>query len=123
MARLTVRQSEVVKTRRAGTARPLELSIIYGLLSLSAAFLLLPLLWAVASSFTPNEKVFEYAYPFSFRALLPTEFTLEAYHALFARGFGRTLLNTLGLGLVTVLVGGFVNALAGFAFARFLFRG
>lgn len=120
---LTVRQSRVVKTRRAGAGHPLELIIIYSLLSLSAAFLLLPLLWAIAASFTPNEKVFEYAYPFSFRALLPLDFTLEAYEALFARGFGRTLLNTFVLGAVTVLVGGLANALAGFAFARFQFKG
>ncbi len=84
---------------------------------------MLPLLWAIAASFTPNDKVFEYAYPFSWRALLPADFTLEAYRNLFDRGFGRTLLNTLGIGLVTVFVGGFVNALAGFAFARFEFRG
>lgn len=120
---LTVRQSKDVKRRRIGTGRPLELSIIYSLLGLSAAFLLLPLLWAIAASFTPNEKVFEYAYPFSFRALLPLDFTLEAYEALFARGFGRTLLNTLVLGLSTVLIGGIINALAGFAFARFQFTG
>lgn len=101
----------------------IEVVIIYTLLSLSAAFLLFPLLWAIAASFTPNAKVFQYASPFSFRALFPAEFTLEAYQALFARGFGRTLLNTLFLGLVTVFVGGFVNALAGFAFARFHFWG
>ncbi len=102
---------------------PGELVIIYLLLSLSAAFLVLPLLWAIAASFTPNDKVFEYAYPFSPRAFLPAEFTLEAYQALFDRGFGRTILNTLALGLITVLLGGFANALAGFAFARFTFWG
>ncbi len=120
---LTVQQPKDVKRRRIGTGRPLELTIIYSLLGLSAAFLLLPLLWAIAASFTPNEKVFEYAYPFSFKALLPLDFTLEAYKALFARGFGRTLLNTLVLGLSTVLIGGIINALAGFAFARFQFTG
>jgi multiple sugar transport system permease protein len=119
----SAQQTSAVKTWHKSAARPLELTIIYLLLSLSAAFLLLPLLWAIAASFSPNEKVFEYAYPFSFRALLPAKFTLEAYQALFARGFGRTILNTLVLGLVTVFVGGFVNALAGFAFARFQFWG
>ena len=111
------------KARRLGASTPVELVIIYFLLSLSAAFLLLPLLWAFAASFTPNEKVFEYAYPFSWRALLPVEFTLDAYKALFDRGFGRTIFNTLVLGFVTVFVGGAVNALAGFAFARFHFKG
>lgn len=120
---LTLQPVKNAKARRTGSGRPLELIVIYSLLMLSAAFLLLPLLWAIAASFTPNEKVFEYAYPFSLRALLPLNFTLDAYRALFARGFGRTLLNTLILGVVTLFVGGFTNALAGFAFARFQFRG
>ncbi len=120
---LTTQPTKGLKVRRTGSGRPLELIVVYSLLTLSAAFLLLPLLWAVAASFTPNEKVFAYAYPFSLRALLPLDFTLDAYKALFARGFGRTLLNTLVLGLVTLFVGGFANALAGFAFARFQFRG
>ena len=119
----TPQPANAPKTRRAGSGRPVELIIIYSLLTLSAAFLLLPLLWAIAASFTPNEKVFEYAYPFSLRALLPFDFTLEAYSALFARGFGQSLLNTLILGFVTLFVGGIANALAGFAFARFQFRG
>ena len=124
MARsLSTQQRSSVKARRFQNRHPAELTLIYSLLCLSAAFLLLPLLWAIAASFTPNAKVFEYAYPFSFRALLPADFTLEAYRALFARGFGRTLLNTLFLGLTTVLVGGLVNALAGFAFAKFQFVG
>ena len=124
MARsLSTQQRSSVKTRRFQNRHPVELTLIYSLLCLSAAFLLLPLLWAIAASFTPNAKVFEYAYPFSFRALLPADFTLEAYRALFARGFGRTLLNTLFLGLTTVLVGGLVNAFAGFAFAKFQFVG
>ena len=124
MARsLSTQQRSSVKARRFQNRHPAELTLIYSLLCLSAAFLLLPLLWAIAASFTPNAKVFEYAYPFSFRALLPADFTLEAYRTLFARGFGRTLLNTLFLGLTTVLVGGLVNALAGFAFAKFQFVG
>jgi multiple sugar transport system permease protein/putative chitobiose transport system permease protein len=97
--------------------------IIYLLLIIVAIIMIVPLLWAFAASFTPNDKVFEYAYPFSPRAFLPVEFTLEAYQNLFARGFGTTLLNTLILGAIVVLVGGTVNAMAGFAFARFQFRG
>jgi len=101
----------------------LERIVVYGLLIGVAIIMLLPLLWAIAASFTPNEKVFEYAYPFSPRAFLPVEFTLEAYQNIFGRGFGRSLTNTLFLGLVTVMVGGTINAMAGFAFARFEFRG
>ena len=97
--------------------------LTYGLLIIVAIFVLLPLMWAFAASFTPNAKVFEYAFPFSLRALFPVDFTLEAYEALFARGFGNALKNSFWLSGVTVVLGGSINALAGFAFARFEFRG
>lgn len=100
-----------------------ERALIYALLLLVALLALLPLMWAFAASFTPNAKVFEYAFPFSLRALFPVEFTLEAYEALFARGFGDALKNSFWLAGVTVVLGGAINALAGFAFARFEFRG
>lgn len=100
-----------------------ERLLIYALLVLVALLALLPLMWAFAASFTPNAKVFEYAFPFSLRALFPVEFTLEAYDALFARGFGNALKNSFWLAGVTVVLGGTINALAGFAFARFEFRG
>ena len=97
--------------------------VIYVLLIFVAALILLPMLWAFAASFTPNDKVFQYASPFSLRAFFPVDFTVEAYAYLFEHGFGLSLLNTFVLGIVVVFVGGLVNALAGFAFARFEFRG
>ena len=102
---------------------PGETLLVYALHIIVAGLFILPLMWAIAASFSPNELVFKYAYPFSWRALLPGEFTLQAYASLFARNFGLSLSNTFALGVIVVLVGGLVNALAGFAFARFDFRG
>ena len=100
------------------------LSILkYVLLVVIAIGILIPLLWGISASFTPLEKTFEYAYPFSWKALFPVNFTLEAYQGIFARGFMRSILNTLWLGIVTVFVGGFICTSAGFAFARFDFPG
>ena len=96
---------------------------VYALLMLGVVIVIVPLMWAAAASFTPNHKVFEYAYPFSWRALFPVDFTLEAYDNLFDRGFGRAVGNTFFLAIATVIIGGAVNALAGFAFGRFEFRG
>jgi len=118
----------VADASRAGSRRRqrrelLEKTLIYALLTLVAAVFLIPLLWAIAASFTPNNLVFRYAYPFSWRAFLPVDFTLEAYRNLFARNFERPLINTFILGITAVFVGGLVNAMAGFAFARFDFAG
>ncbi len=98
-------------------------ALAYCLLIAGIIIVVLPLMWAAAASFTPNHKVFEYAYPFSWRALFPVDFTLEAYENLFARGFGRAVRNTFFLAVSTVIIGGAANALAGFAFGRFEFRG
>jgi multiple sugar transport system permease protein len=119
----TVEVSAEVTPPPVRTPLPVEQIVIYTLLTLAAIFALLPLLWGIAASFTPNQKVFEYAYPFSFRAFLPVDFTLEAYQSLFEGGFGRAIVNTLFLGLITVVLGGLISSMAGFAFARFNFRG
>ncbi len=100
-----------------------ETLLIYALHFIVAGICILPLMWAIAASFSPNELVFKYAYPFSWRALFPNEFTLSAYQSLFERNFGLSLSNTFFLGVIVVAVGGVVNAMAGFAFARFNFRG
>jgi multiple sugar transport system permease protein len=118
-AKVNAQQRVKVRPKQAN----LEQIVIYALLILVAIVMVIPLLWAVAASFTPNDKVFQYAYPFSWRAFLPVDFTLEAYRNLFARGFGRSLINSFILGFTVVFVGGIVNAMAGFAFARFEFWG
>lgn len=85
--------------------------------------ILIPLLWGIAASFTPLEKTYEYAYPFSWKAFFPVDFTLEAYQAIFERGFDNSLSNTFFLGITTVVIGGLICTTAGFAFARFDFPG
>ena len=112
-----------VKTNRKPLRAYAQPALAYCLLIAGIIIVVLPLMWAGAASFTPNHKVFEYAYPFSWRALFPVDFTLEAYENLFARGFGRAVGNTFFLAVSTVIIGGAANALAGFAFGRFEFRG
>ena len=120
---VAVKAASRAGSRRRRGRETLEKTLIYALLTLVAAIFLIPLLWAIAASFTPNNLVFRYAYPFSWRAFLPVDFTLEAYRNIFARGFERSMINTLILGMTVVVVGGVVNAMAGFAFARFDFAG
>lgn len=97
--------------------------VLYLLLVLTAIIVLAPLEWIMASSFTTRETVWANVLPFSWRALLPAELTLAAYRGIFAEGFGRTILNTLFVGATTTVLSLLVGATAGFAFARFDFRG
>jgi ABC-type glycerol-3-phosphate transport system permease component len=106
-----------------GWVKAVAQGVIYVLLLLVAIWTIVPLLWAFAGSFSPTEKVFQYVFPFTWRAFIPVDFTLEAYVGLSEYGFGRAVVNTLILGVFTVVVGGIANAMAGFAFARFDFRG
>ena len=83
-----------------------------------------PLQWAIASSFSQNDLIFRNVFPFSWKAFVPSQFTMEAYQALFTqRDFGLVLRNTFILSIGTVLLSGLINLLAGFAFATFDFNG
>ncbi len=95
---------------------------IYALLIILAIIVILPLEWIIASSFTNRETVFKNVLPFSFKALWPSNPTLDAYRGIFDGGFGRAILNTLGVAITTVLGCLVVGTTAGFAFARFDFR-
>src|SRR5215207_2888663 len=135
---------DVVATQEIGARQPLgpgrrwQRILGYSLLIGTALIAILPLLWAVAASFTPLEKVTEYAYPLSWKAFVPIDFTLDAYRSLLlgnqreglseasgivGGGFARALWNSLALSLSTVVISGGASALAGFAFARFHFPG
>lgn len=104
--------------------RIIRSTVLYLLFFVTCALAIVPLLWAVSASFTPVEKVFTYAYPFSWRAFFPVDPTLEAYRNLFLEDdFGRAILNSLILSFTVVVAGGLMSAMAGFAFAVFRFPG
>ncbi len=110
--------------RRRKTTEITKTLSSYFLLLLVMVIIVVPLMWSIAASFTPNEEVFEHVFPFSWRALFPSSPTLEAYVALFEqRDFGRAILNTLLLAFGSVFIGILISAMAGFAFAKFEFRG
>ena len=48
---------------------------------------------------------------------------IDAYIAIFQKDFGRAILNTAFVSVVSVVAGLLLNSMAGFAFARFAFRG
>lgn len=99
-------------------------TIQYGLMLLYAIFLILPVFFSLMSSIRPSEEIFKYASPFTLSTFIPKTLSLEAFRSLFVDyGFMRPLVNTVAVCGVTVVVGLALNGLAGFAFAKFHFKG
>ncbi len=94
-------------------------AIVYVLLLLGSIITLVPLLWMVSASMMPSGEASTYPPP-----ILPSTFTFEHYADLFQRlNLGRYFLNSaLIAGLIT-LISLLINSMAGYAFAKFRFRG
>jgi multiple sugar transport system permease protein len=97
--------------------------LVYLLLITVAAIVILPMSWIIVSSFTTAETVWSNVLPFSWRAFFPEVFSIAGYQEIFQKGYGQAILNTLFIGVITVVVSILICAAAGFAFARFQFRG
>jgi multiple sugar transport system permease protein len=93
--------------------------VVHGALAAAAVLTLLPLLWMVSASLMPTGEA-SMVPP----RWLPSAPTLAHYHELFARlELARAFMNSLAIAVVTTLVSVTLNALAGYAFARFQFAG
>jgi len=95
------------------------------LLCLSFSFLI-PLVWLLTSSLRSDEDIFKNTIPFTWRTLVPFQPQVDAYIFLFSDKrvpFVRALINTIVVSVVTAAIGCVVNGLAGFAFAKYNFRG
>ncbi len=108
--------SGVVGEARGGPLR-------YGLLSVAAMVILLPLLWLALASLRPQAEIFRPAVEFGWATFIPSRITLANYAALVRGDFPRAVLNSTIVATATVIAGVLVNSLAGFAFAVFEFRG
>lgn len=105
------------------TSRYLNLLMIGFSLVVISVFIF-PYAFMVLSSFKPNEDVFRYAYPLSWKTIIPPSPTLENYPDVFlANNFSRKLLNSLLVSLAQVLGTLVVCSLAAFAFSRYQYRG
>jgi multiple sugar transport system permease protein/putative chitobiose transport system permease protein len=98
--------------------------VTYLLLLIYGLFVVMPILIVLLSSIRPGEEIFKNMMPFTWRTLLPTQITLKAYVALFQEyHFGKVLFNSFYVATLTVAIGILINAMAGFAFGVFRFRG
>ncbi|MDP6271073.1 MAG: carbohydrate ABC transporter permease [Alphaproteobacteria bacterium] len=105
------------------TAKDWQRSILWISLTLFAVFFfLLPVVWMVSSSLTPNSVVLEYP-----PRWLPAEVTLENYVEVFmtqrTAGVGSALVNSAIVAIATVILTLLVDSLAAYPLARMEFRG
>lgn len=102
---------------------PQVLMIRYGLLSIMAFIVVCPLAWLALASLRPQAEIFQPISEFGWRTFIPSVFTLDNYRALWASDFPLAVKNSTIVAVTTVVFGVVVNAMAGFAFAVFDFRG
>ena len=92
---------------------------LHGVLILLGGITLTPLLWMVSASLMPDGQASTFPPP-----LIPREFTLVHYISLFTRlNLSRYLFNSAFLSLAVTAIALAVNSMAGYAFAKFRFRG
>lgn len=103
-------------------ASPTRRAAMYTLLTLIAIVMLVPLLFMIVGAFKPDGRVITEAN--TWRALWPSDPTLENFSAAFQRGrFGQLLVNSTIISAGVVGLGLVVNSLFGYALARLPFRG
>ena len=96
--------------------------LFFSALAAAALLFVAPILFMVAGSLKPDERVLVEAG--SLRAFWPEGASLQNYRDVFERvAFGRFLFNSLFIALAVTALGLAVNAPAGYAFARLAWRG
>ncbi len=67
------------------TKTPLEKAVLYVVLTVIAFIAIFPLLYIILASFRTNKEIFEYALPFTWKTLIPQNWTMNNYVAIFFR--------------------------------------
>lgn len=99
--------------------RTLRMTGLYALLCILVLIFVLPLVWALSSSFKPVADIFVYP-----PKLWPTEATLQNFRDLFDNvPFPHWLFTSLWVSLVGTAIAVFFCALGGYAFAKYSFPG
>ncbi|GGO64831.1 lactose ABC transporter permease [Microbacterium nanhaiense] len=82
-----------------------------------------PVVWMFVGSIRPREEIFGSLYPLSWDIILPSRVTFDNYVSLVTGSFGRSILNSLLVCLISVLIGTLVCAMAAYAVAVLNFPG
>jgi multiple sugar transport system permease protein len=109
------RPSAAVRARRAEPGRLL----LYGCAVLITLFMLTPVYLIALAAFSTPEAIFDYPHP-----LLPTSVSLENIRFFLTfQGIVPALLRSLAVGVMTVALSLLLGCPAGYALARYWFRG
>ncbi|RSD26995.1 carbohydrate ABC transporter permease [Mesobacillus subterraneus] len=88
------------------------------ILAIGGLIVAIPFIWMILSAFKPESEVMQLT-----PTLFPEQWTIENFHNLFVNmNFGLYLKNTI-IVVLWSFVGLFLNAMAGYAFAKFEFKG
>lgn len=94
-------------------------TIFYAALLLVGTIMFLPFLWALSTSFKPNDEIF--TIPIRW---IPSHVTLDHFRTAFETiPYARYFFNSMLLAVAGVLSNCFLGSMAGYAFARMRFRG
>jgi multiple sugar transport system permease protein len=105
-------------TARRPSASP-ERLLAYGCAVLVSLFMLTPVYLITVAAFAPSAAIFDYPRP-----LLPTAFSFDSMAFFLGfEGVLRSLLNSLAVGAITVVLSLALGCPAGYAIARYPFRG
>jgi multiple sugar transport system permease protein len=86
--------------------------------ALGGLFMLFPFVWMITASFKTTAEIFRSA------TLIPSQASVFNYVDLFERWpFGRWFLNSFLVAALTTLIAIVITSLAGYAFAKYRFRG
>jgi multiple sugar transport system permease protein len=97
--------------------------VTYGVLSMALLIVLIPFVWGTANAFRSNEEISALS-GINKHTFFPEHVTLQNFQRMFTRvNLGRVLLNTVFVSLTVTIANLLLNAMAGYAFARFDFPG
>jgi len=105
--------------RRSGRERLFERGLIYAGATLLALFVLVPIYFIAVSALTPREDAFDFP-----RSVVPTELSLDTIlFFLNASGVMDSFWRSVIVALITLALSLAIGAPAGYALARYAFRG
>ncbi len=107
------------RRQRKSIGARLLTGLAHAILLLGGIFMVLPMLWMLATSFKPAPEIAVWP-----PVLLPQAPTLENYSGVFETApFGRFFINSVGMSLVATLSVMVTSLLAGAVFAKYRFPG